>query len=610
MAFVLVLCCFLMPRPVKAQQAKSARAVEISSFSNAAIADSLLRFTVREIRYHLGAGNTAIAGKRDAADGSPALSPKAKALIADILYRHHTDIAASVQATKAGDADSLYDMAYSRRLYENLRMQSSYPLALKHRPDPLEPALFRTLQAFTDSATFADLNTPLTKKGVVLGMPPAINLQLPDSLRAACLALLRRENGFPDASAQRRGVYDRGSINFSLMLGAAVMRRPNPDDVNAVKPYVKSALQLWYDMLNPLTGCPNTYGRGRQFTIDDNFERIYACLLYPDISPASKPELLQLFIKTYNYWLSTQYNPATHRARSAEFGRAADDVPGQKPDPVADMFGTLQKADRCLGLLPKLSKADEKKLQPISQALSLPEVSRLQWFRNGTGRKMGLWVYRNNRISFAMPVTGSPFRGANADNLPMPYGFPGIQVPANSQLPCLVPHLTLPSGTVITTAEGADTLSLSPDGSTLRMVTEEWATPSGALTTPGIRCITLWKADKNVLEQEISMLVPESAIIDRFRYCLPTSFPLANPDRGGLMDDEGNLLAVRFESEFHEELRIRSTGNSLAGRSVFGPVPLLLDWEAADFVMTAGQPYVSKLVLGWQQAKDAKEGQH
>ena len=407
-------------------------------------------------------------------------------------------------------------------------------------------------------------------------------------------------NGFPDDDPENRGRFDRSAPDFCRNLWTACALIQYTEGKKALQPLMQRHAEIWYKGLSAQTGTAAAYGRGLHLAYDDTFEELSLLFKFNALRPEALDQLAAAYVLCRSRWLQKQYNPQTRLCRYGEYGHGLYG-PSDEGTRRVLTAGTYARMLRCLSAFAEAHKTERIKL--INPEPVFTEVSELVWFRN-TGRQMALWLYRKNGICFQMPVTGSFRKAAVSDYLPLPYGFPGLEVPVSTQLPCLVPHLTLPGGSVITTAEGADSISISADGNTLRLVWLNWATPSGALTFPGIKCVTTYTLEKNVLvQQQVLSAVSETVFADKYLYCFPTSLNAANPDRGGFEDDAGNLLTVHFDCDFREELHIKATQNGNTGKGAFAPVPLIAEWAAADLVLNQGQQYKSKLIIGWVPAK-------
>jgi hypothetical protein len=210
---------------------------------------------------------------------------------------------------------------------------------------------------------------------------------------------------------------------------------------------------------------------------------------------------------------------------------------------------------------------------------------------------MGWWLVRNPGNYLVLPVVGSFKNSAGTDYLPVPYGFPGLEYPVAQQLPTLVPHFQMRNGTTVTTAEGADSVTLSPDGTTLNLVWHAFTDLTGNLVDPQFTARASWKWEDKELTYTLELLPKEDMVIDAFDFWVPTSLDKADLSSGTVFNDRGQIMRVSLTADWEANLILASTQGKEMGNGAFSPIPLVLQYKGANFPLLKGRTYQLKLKL-------------
>src|SRR6266403_3824230 len=245
------------------------------------------------------------------------------------------------------------------------------------------------------------------------------------------------------------GRYDRYSNEYARALFDAAALAGREDLMKAVAPSLKEQMKLWWDLLSP-DGYGYSWGRSLgAISYMDTMEIAAFVGKYPEFLPAPLPQLASAYFAAWS-WLRRDFNDETHLLSLFAFGRGDYSyiTKDREWQQTTTFFGKVIAAHQMF------MKALEKEgVKSFSRQLNLADVARFEYFRNGPGRKFGVWVVRQGNIHFELPFVTGP-KAATSDYEPAPHGFPGFVVPVEKIYPCLVPFLELEDGRTIAPADG------------------------------------------------------------------------------------------------------------------------------------------------------------
>jgi hypothetical protein len=184
-----------------------------------------------------------------------------------------------------------------------------------------------------------------------------------------------------------------------------------------------------------------------------------------------------------------------------------------------DIFGKVISAHQVF-----MSALENEGVKSFASRPSLSDVARFEYFRNGTGRKFGVWIVRQGSIHFALPFVTGP-RAATSDYEPAPHGFSGFAAPVEQIYPCLVTFLEMEDGRTIAPADGADEIRPAADGKSVTAVWKRWVvvgTKAGETVDPGIISEVTWSLRGNTLHRVETLSSSRGLTVHRLRLAIPT----------------------------------------------------------------------------------------
>ena len=262
-------------------------------------------------------------------------------------------------------------------------------------------------------------------------------------------------------------------------------------------------------------------------------------------------------------------------------------------------FGKLANSHTAL-----IDALDREGINTFPTVPRLPRVARFEFFRQGE-RAAGVWVVRQGIFHFALPITTGPKPGI-ADYLPSPHGLPGFAAPVEQITPALTPYVELADGRTIVATDGADEITPSPDGQSLRVRWRRWAvigTKSGELTDPGLTTEVVWRLQKNKLIRQETLTATKPITIRHWELSVPISYPVVATKAGPkgrkdrFMSDKGTLEVQMHDASFAVSASVTATGDTPLGRGVHGAIPLHLVFESDNLNLIPNRPQTYSVVL-------------
>ncbi len=379
------------------------------------------------------------------------------------------------------------------------------------------------------------------------------------------------------------GRYDRYSNEYARALYDAAELAGRDDLLKAVAPSLKEQTKLWWDLLSP-DGYGYSWGRSLgAISYMDTMEIAAFLGKHPEFRPAPLPQLASAYFAAWS-WLRRDFNDETHLLSIFAFGRGDYGYITREREwqQTASFFGKVIAAHQMF-----MKALEKEEVKSFSRQLSLADVARFEYFRNGPGRKFGVWVVRRGNMHFALPFVTGP-KAATSDYEPTPFGFPDFAVPVEKVYPCLLPFLELEDGRTIAAADGADEIHPSPDG---HSVTAEWkhwvvaGAKGGETIDPGLVTEVTWSLTKNGLRRSEVITPTKTVMVHRLWMAVPTRsdrittsvIDSARSDR--LMSNEGTMEVHVLHSDWPVQISAFATGDDPLGRGDRGPVPLHLILE-------------------------------
>jgi hypothetical protein len=453
---------------------------------------------------------------------------------------------------------------------------------------------------FYDEKTHTLINLPENYFGVAARIA-AIDYQLGlNKDRSALDDLLNRAaKQFSDGAlfaddALPTGRYDRYSNEYARAIYDAAELAGRRDIVKAVAPSLVEQMKLWWDLLSE-DGYGYSWGRSLgAISYMDTLEIAAFLGHYPEFRPAPLPQLAAAYYAAWS-WLKNDFNGQTHLLSVFAFGRGDYSYITREREwqQTTTFFGKVIASHQ------KFMEALEREgVKNFPSRPTLADVARFQYFRNGPGRKFGVWIVRQDHLHFALPFVTGP-KAATSDYEPLPTGFPGIAAPVEKIYPCLVPFLELDDGKTIAAADGADEIKPATDGKSVTAVWRHWVVPGGKagdLIDAGLISEVTWTIHEDSLRRVESLTSSQPLNVHRLWLAIPSRYDHLDTSylqgaRSDRLISEAKTLEVRVNSsDFLFEISAYATGNDPLGRGDRGPLPLHLILQTKSFSLTPAVP--------------------
>jgi hypothetical protein len=400
------------------------------------------------------------------------------------------------------------------------------------------------------------------------------------------------------------GRYDRYSNEYARILYEAAELARREDITKALSPSLKEQMKLWWDLLSP-DGYGYSWGRSLgAISYMDTLEIAAFLGRHPEFRPTPLPQIASAYSAAWS-WLRRDFNDQTHLLSIFAFGRG-DYAYITKEREWQQTTTFLGKA---ISAHEKFMQALEKEsVSTFPAQLSLPEVARFQFFRNGAGRKFGVWVVRQGNIQFALPFVTGP-KTTTSDYEPAPHGFPGFSVPVEKIYPCMVPFLELEDGRTIAALDGADEIRPAIDGRSVTAVWNRWVlvgSKAGQTLDLGLVSEVSWLLEGNNLHRIETLTAKTALRIRRLWLAIPSrANQLQTFENSGSRFDQlssnGTTLRMQVKrSDWPVQISALATGDDSLGRGDRGAIPLHLILESKNISLTPETPEHWEIILSAQ----------
>jgi len=388
------------------------------------------------------------------------------------------------------------------------------------------------------------------------------------------------------------GRYDRYSNEYARALYDAAELTGRADLLKAIAPSLKQQMRLWWDLLSP-DGYGYSWGRSLgAISYMDTLEIAAFLGEHPEFRPAPLTQLASAYFAAWS-WLRRDFNDQTHLLSIFAFGRGDYGYITRE----REWQQTTTFLGKVIGAHEMFMKALEKEgVKSFSLELGLADVAHFEYFRNGPGRKFGVWVVRRGRIQFELPFVTGP-RAATSDYEPAPHGFPGFAVPVEKIYPCLVPFLELEDGRTIAAADGADEIKPAADGTSVTAVWKRWVvvgSKAGETVDPDLLSELTWSFDGNTLHRVESLSASKPLKIRRFWMTIPSRYNhvetlgLSGARIDQLTSNEMTMDVQVTHSDWPIHISTYATGDDPLGRGDRGAIPLHLILESKNISLQPG----------------------
>ena len=395
------------------------------------------------------------------------------------------------------------------------------------------------------------------------------------------------------------GRYDRYSNEYARYLWEAAEPIGRNDILQKLRPSLTRQMKLWWDVVTE-DGYGYNWGRSQGVVSYLDTPEIAGFLgAHPEFRPAPLADIAALY---YQAWrnLRQDYRNDRHLLSIFAFGRGNYSyiTPQREWQQTTSLFGKLANSHSLL-----MDALDREGVKNFPMVPSLPPVARFEFFHEGQ-RAAGVWVVRQGRLHFALPITTGTKPGMS-DYLPSPHGLPGFSAPVEQAYPALTPFFELDDGRTIVATDGADQIEPSSNGQTLRIRWKRWAlvgAKPGELIEVGLTSDVMWRIEKNSLIREETLTADKPINIRHWRLAVPTSYSSVQTSNRNVRIDrfvsKDNSLDVQLQNaSFPISTSVIATGDTALGRGVHGPIPLHLVFESQNLRGTPGHPLKFRLLL-------------
>jgi hypothetical protein len=388
------------------------------------------------------------------------------------------------------------------------------------------------------------------------------------------------------------GRYDRYSNEYARALYDAAALAGREDLMKAIAPSLKEQMKLWWDLLSP-DGYGYSWGRSLgAISYMDTMEITAFLAKHPEFRPAPLPQLASAYFAAWS-WLRSDFNNQTHLLSIFSFGRGdyAYITKEREWQQTTTFFGKVIGAHQTF-----VSTLEKEGVKSFAARPSLGDVARFQYFRNGAGRKFGVWVVRKGDIHFALPFVTGP-KAATSDYEPAPHGFPAFAVPVEKIYPCFVPFLELEDGRTIAAVDGVDEIKPAADGQSLTAVWKHWVvtgSKAGETLDPNLVSEVTWSLQGNSIRRVESLIASKPLKIRRLWLAIPTrnthfETVEVSGTRIDRLTSDGVTLDVQVShSDWPLQISAYAIGDDPLGRGDRGAIPLHLILESKDVSLTPG----------------------
>jgi hypothetical protein len=353
-------------------------------------------------------------------------------------------------------------------------------------------------------------------------------------------------------------------------------------------------MKLWWELLSP-DGYGYSWGRSLgAISYMDTMEIAAFLGKHPEFRPAPLSDLASAYFAAWS-WLQRDFNDQTHLLSIFAFGRGDYGYITKEREwqQTTTFFGKVISAHQLF-----VRALEQEGVKSFASLPSFSDVARFEYFRNGTGRKFGVWIVRQGSIHFALPFVTGP-RAATSDYEPAPHGFPGFAVPVEQIYPCLVTFLEMEDGRTIAPADGADEIRPAADGKSVTAVWKRWVvvgTKAGETVDPGIVSEVIWSLRGNTLHRLETLSSSRGLTVHRLRLAIPTredhlEILESNGVRINRLTSEETSLDVEVKrSDWPVQVSVHATGDAPLGKGDRGAIPLHLVLESKNISLSPAAP--------------------
>lgn len=396
------------------------------------------------------------------------------------------------------------------------------------------------------------------------------------------------------------GRYDRYSNEYARFCWDAAEIAGRKDILEKLKPSIKQQMKLWWDLVSP-AGYGYNWGRSQGLvSYLDTIEIAAFIGQHAEFRPTSLENIAAIFNQAWR-WIRADYSDETRLFTVFKYGRGNYGYinPKREWQQAGTSFGKIILAnDNFMRVLEK------ENLKEFTAAPKLDDVARFEFFEKKPDRQFGVWLVRQGKFQFALPITTGT-KPAIADYLAAPFGLLGFSAPVEEVYPSFVPFLELEDGKTYATSEGATEIIPAADAKSLKAIWKKWAqigSKSGEVFANDLTSEVEFRIENNKLIRREVLTADKDLAIKNWRVAVPTTadktwFETKNDRRTDYFSGREGTLAVSAKSDWKMNQSIYATGDSRLGKGVLGAIPLHLIYESKDLQIKKGQKITWEITL-------------
>ncbi len=396
------------------------------------------------------------------------------------------------------------------------------------------------------------------------------------------------------------GRYDRYSHEYARFCWDAADIAGREDIKEKLKPSLRIQMKLWWDLVSP-EGYGYNWGRSQGLvSYLDTLEIVAFAGKHPEFRPALITELAALYNQAWR-WIRADYNDATHLFRVLDYGRGnyAYINASREWQQTGTGLGKIIMAHAEF-----ISTLEQESVSLFPEKPDLPAVARFEYFAIGPEKQEGVWIIRDGKLRFALPITVGT-KPAIADYLPAPFGLSGFSAPVEEVYPSFVPFLTLADGKTYAASDGADSITPSSNNRSLKFSNAKWAqigSKSGERFEIGLRSNVEFVVKDQTLIRRESVTADRPVEIKLWKVALPfTASEVSNSFNNNAqifsLNGREGRTNVTLKAYDGTQVRIQAPGDSRLGKGVLGAIPLHLVAERQNIKLDAGQTISWEVVV-------------
>lgn len=388
------------------------------------------------------------------------------------------------------------------------------------------------------------------------------------------------------------GRYDRYSNEYVRFCWKAAEVVGRKDILEKLKPSITTQMKLWWNLVSD-KGYGYNWGRSQGLVSYLDTLEIAAFLgENPEFRPSPVADIASLYNLAWS-WIRSGYIDDRHTFNIFAYGRGNYAYISRQREfqQIATSFAKIIVAHDSF-----MRTLENEKVTEIPAEPTLGNVARFEFFRKDKDFQLGVWLVRQGKLKFVLPITVGTKPGMS-DYLAAPFGLAGFANPVEEVYPSFVPFIELEDGKTYVASEGSTLIEPSKDGRSLRVVWKKWGrigSKSGERFETGITSEVVWKIVGDKLTRTESLTASKDLKIKRWWVALPTTaeksrIEMVGGKRTDVLEASEGTLRVSAIADWQYETTLKATGDSRLSKGVLLAIPLHLIYSAANLQLKRGK---------------------